>query len=185
MVSRDVFIDLIKRHGDKAYNFAYSLAGNEQDARDLVQEAFVRAFEARDRYDSGRPFDSWLVRILRNIHFDWISRYEHQHGVSLSAPPPAGEEGWEEILPGKDPDPLRELLRREAGSAFQAALQSLPPHYKAAVALADIEGLSYEATARVLSCPVGTVRSRVHQGRVLLRRGLEPLLKEEDSHGPS
>lgn len=171
------FADLIRRCADKAYNFAYRLSGNEQDARDLVQEAFARAFAHRGRYDPAKPFDAWVHRILHNVFLDRVRRYEHGHSVSLDAPPPVEETAWEEILPGTDKEPIEALLRRERETLLQRALDALPVHYRAAVALCDIEGMSYDGIAEVLGCPVGTVRSRVHQGRLLLRREFERFSK--------
>src|SRR5262245_56819628 len=77
------FTALIERCADKVYNFAYRLAGNEQDARDLVQEAFSHALEHFDKYDPARPFEPWINRILKNIYLDGIRRYAHKHTISL------------------------------------------------------------------------------------------------------
>lgn len=170
-----VFEGFIRQWADKAYNFAFRLSGNEQDARDLVQEAFARAFEHRDRYDAQKPFDTWLNSILRNVFLDRMRRYEHLNGVSLDAQPPMEDSSWEEILPGRDAEPIDELLQREEEGLFQEALAVLPEHYRAALVLCDIEGLSYEQSAVIMGCPIGTVRSRVHQGRLLLRKEFEKL----------
>src|SRR4051812_46311396 len=95
---------LLQRCTDRAYSFALRLCGNDSDAQDLVQEAFTRAFEHRDRYDSGRPFDSWIFKILQNIYLDSIKRYEARHGISLDGAPPTVDKGsWADILPGPDP----------------------------------------------------------------------------------
>jgi RNA polymerase sigma factor (sigma-70 family) len=169
----EAFLELIRLHGEKAYNFAFRLAGNEPDARDLVQEALTRAFERQDSYDPQRTFESWLCRILQNIYLDGVRRYAHKHTVSLDTAPPTGEGAWEEILPSAEEDPADEALRREAETLAQKALDALPIHYRTAVVLSDIEGYSYERIAEVMACPVGTVRSRIHQGRVLLRRAFD------------
>ena len=86
--SEDSFSDLIRRHGNRIYNFAYRLSGNDPDARDLVQEALLRAFDHRDRYDPTKPFHSWVMGILRNVFVDGMRRYERRHVVSLHASPP-------------------------------------------------------------------------------------------------
>jgi len=167
------FQELIRRHGEKAYNFAYRLAGNEQDARDLVQEAFARALEHQERYDESRPFDAWLNRILHNVYLDGIRRHANRRTVSLDAPSPAQEAQWDEVLEGTDVDPQNLMARREEDAMIQKALDELPVAYKTALLLCDVEGLSYERIAEIMACPVGTVRSRIHQGRVLMRRALE------------
>jgi len=169
------FADIVVRCADRAYNFAYRLSGNEQDARDLVQEAFAKAFEHWGRYDPSKPFEAWLNRILHNVFLDQVRRYDHGHTVSLDAPAPAEDTEWESILPGKDMGPVEALLREERVGLLQKALDALPVHYRSAVALCDIEDMSYERISEIMGCPVGTVRSRVHQGRLLLRREFERL----------
>jgi RNA polymerase sigma-70 factor (ECF subfamily) len=169
------FAGLIARAGDKAYNFAYRLSGNEPDARDLVQEAFTRAFEHVASYDSTRPFDSWLLRIMHNVFLDAMRRHSHSRTVSMDAPAPVEDSSWEDLLPAKEPTATDELIHRESLDLLQMALERLPTMYRSAIALCDIEGQSYEQIAQVMDVPVGTVRSRIHQGRVLLRKAYEEL----------
>ena len=171
----ETFAGLIARAGDKAYNFAYRLAGNDQDARDLVQESFARALEHAGAYDQTRPFDSWLLRILHNVFLDSMRRHSHSRTVSLDAPAPVEDAGWADLLPGDEPSAADELILKESVDLLQRALARLPTTYRSAIALCDIEGLSYEDIAKVMEIPVGTVRSRIHQGRVLLRKAYEEL----------
>lgn len=170
-----LFSELIRQWGEKAYNFAYRLAGNEQDAKDLTQEAYARAYEHFSDYDRTRPFDSWLCRILHNIYLDDVRRYAHGHNVSLDAPAPVDGAAWEEILSSREPELSAGLTRREEDDLLQKALNAVPAHYRAAVTLCDIEGLSYEQISEIMACPVGTVRSRIHQGRLLIRKAYEQL----------
>jgi RNA polymerase sigma-70 factor (ECF subfamily) len=179
------FSELIRLYGEKAYNFAFRLAGNEQDANDLLQEAFVRAFKNRHRYDPVRRFDSWLHRILHNIYLDSVKRYAHKHSVSLDVPMTPDGISWEEILPGRDSDPSDDLGRKETDSMVQSALNALPVHYRTALVLCDIEGLSYEEIAGIMACPVGTVRSRLHEGRALLKKIFEKNEKKGEKKGPA
>ncbi|MEK7233766.1 MAG: sigma-70 family RNA polymerase sigma factor [Elusimicrobiota bacterium] len=171
----EAFADLLRQSGDKAYNFAYRLAGNEQDARDLVQEAFARALGHIGSYDPSRAFGSWLLRILHNIFLDGTRRLAHRRTVSLDAPAPVEDASWEDILPAKDMSAADELIRCESIDMIQLALERLPPHYKAAVVLCDVEGMSYDDIARIMKAPVGTIRSRIHQGRLLARKAYEEL----------
>lgn len=173
---------LLLRCADKAYNFALRLAGNQSDAQDLVQEAFARAFANKDKYDPTRPMGAWLNRILHNIFLDSVRRYERRHSVSIDAPVTASGEGsWDSLLAGHDADPIDDLIKDEEERLLQNALVRLPPHYRSAVVLADIEGVPYEDIAQILGVPIGTVGSRVHQGRILLRKQLERvLLTRED-----
>lgn len=169
------FSELIRQCGEKAYNFAYRLAGNEPDARDLVQEAFARAYAHFDAYDETRPFETWVFRILQNIYLDGVRRYAHGRTVSLDAPSPVEESGWDEIIPSPDPEPGEGMMRAESEKLVQKALERLPVHYRTAVILCDIEGLSYDEIGAVMACPVGTVRSRIHHGRQLVKKALEEL----------
>ena len=172
----EAFAALIGACGEKAYNFAYRLTGNDQDARDLVQEAFARALKHYEKYDPSKPFDSWLNRILHNIYLDGVRLYSHNHTVSLdSTPPEAADASWEEILPSGEQEPLNDMIRQETDALLQAALNSLPIQFKTAITLCDIEGLPYERISEIMACPVGTVRSRIHQGRILVREALEKL----------
>ena len=172
MDERERFTALLRKVGGKAYNFAYQLSGNDADARDLVQEAAVRAYENMARYDSTRPFDAWLLTILRNIFIDWRRRAALRQAESLDAVPVGAEASFEEILADPGPDPEVAALRDAAAAEVQRALSSLPEHYRATVVLSDMEGLPYDDIAEVLDVPVGTVRSRIHTGRRLLRRAL-------------
>jgi RNA polymerase sigma-70 factor (ECF subfamily) len=172
------YSDLIRRCADQAYNFAFRLSGSDGEARDLVQEAFTRAFEHWGRYDPSKPFEAWLSRILHNVYLDRVRRLEHTHSVSLHAPPPVEGTEWEDLLPGGDPEPIESLMTEERSALLQRALNALPEHYRAAVALCDMEDFSYERISEVMDCPVGTVRSRVHQGRVLLRKEFSRLSRK-------
>lgn len=171
----EAFPELIRLWGEKAYNFALHLAGNEADARDLTSEAFARAFEHFSSYDPSKPFDTWLLRILRNIYLDGVRLYAHGHSVSLDAPAPAEDSSWEELLPSEEPRHGSDIERAETDALVRKALSSIPVHYRTAVTLCDIEGLSYEQIGEIMACPVGTVRSRIHEGRKLIRQAYERL----------
>lgn len=168
------FDSLLLRCADKAYHFALRLTGNDQDAQDLVQEALSRAFEHRDRFDPKRPLGAWINRILHNVFLDSVRRYEHKHKVSLDATPPVGEDAsWESVLPGSDENPVDRLEKDEEERLLQTALNGLPFHYRSVIVMSDIEGIPYDEIAKIMNIPIGTVCSRIHQARVLLRKVLE------------
>ncbi len=176
------FAELLGRSGDRAYNFAYRLTGNEQDAQDLAQEAFLKAFERLDEFDAARSFDAWLGTILHNIFVDGVRRLSHRQTVSMDAGP--DETALADVLPEKGKAALDGLLGRESEAVVQAALARLEPEMRAALALCDMEGLSYEAAAEAMGCPIGTVRSRLFRAREKLRRMLEPYMQKGESvHG--
>lgn len=169
------FSKLIERCADKVYNFAFRLAGNEQDARDLVQEAFSHALQHIEKYDTNRPFEPWINRILKNIYLDGIRRYAHKHTISLDGPSPMEGVPWENLIPGLDQTPAECLDEKETNLLVQRALNTLPIEYRTAVTLCDIEKFSYERISEIVGCPIGTVRSRIHQGRMLMRKAFEKL----------
>lgn len=178
-LSSEAFWSHVQRHGDKLFNFAWRLVGNDADAADLLQEALARAFEHRHRFDPNRPFDAWVGRILHNHFLDNTRRYERKHTVSFDAPfDPHDGSPLLDGLPGRDPNPMDSTLKQEQDAAVRQALADLPPVYRAAVILCDIEKYSYETMAEIMDCPIGTVRSRIHQGRRLLRESFSRLEKE-------
>lgn len=167
---------LLQRCADRAYNFALRLCGNDQDAQDLVQEAFMKAFVKRDRYDPNRPFESWIFKILQNIYIDGKRRYESKHTVSLDGLTPTEDDGsWAQVIPGKDPDPLEFLAKNEDEERVQRALNQIPIHYRTAVVLFDLERMSYDEMSKMLDVPMGTVAFRIHQGRALLKKILKQM----------
>ncbi len=170
------FEELVQRHQTQIYRVAYRLAGNHDDAEDLAQEAIVEAFRAFDRYQPGTYFDRWLYRIMSRTFIDTVRRRNRRPVVSLDAP--IGGEGDSLIAligdSSQDPQHLTEMV--DLDGAIQAALDRLPEEFRTAVVLADVEGLSYDEVAAALRCPVGTVRSRLHRARQMLREALGPHL---------
>lgn len=169
-----LFEDLLRKHHRQAYTLAYRMTGNEADAEDLVQEAFVRAYRFFERYDTRLPFTSWLYRIMTNAHIDSLRRKSKVKTVSLDDPlrGDGGEAGmaWEVADTAAGPEEL--VMRGVLDHQLQSGLGSLPSTFRQAVILADVEGLSYEEIAEIMKCSVGTVRSRIHRGRKLLRNYL-------------
>jgi RNA polymerase sigma-70 factor, ECF subfamily len=164
------FDRLVQRHHKQAYNVAYRLTGNHADAEDLTQEAFVRAFRFFDNYRRDLPFENWLFRIMSNLFIDETRRRAKLRTQSIDAPLPGTETTLD--LADERAGPESTVLHGELDSQLQAALRQLPPDFQMAVVLADVEGLSYDEIARTMGCSVGTVRSRLHRGRKLLRAKL-------------
>lgn len=171
--SRAEFDDLVRRYHRHAYNVAYRLVGNRSDAEDLTQEAFVRAYRFFDRYNRAMPFENWLYRIVSNVFIDeWRRRPKYR---SQSLDQPVGEEGSQMRLeiPDAAADPENVLMLQSVDEPLQRALNALPADFRQAVILADIEGMSYEEVAEAMRCSVGTVRSRLHRGRKMMRNRLK------------
>jgi RNA polymerase sigma-70 factor, ECF subfamily len=158
---------LIRRYARVAYALAWRLTGNPTDAQDLVQEAFVRAFRSRHRFDGEKPFVPWLYQILRHIHLDSLKRADRWRAVSLDT-----------LLPHADHSPnpqdgrrlnLDDLIRKDHQVQLLQVLKQLPVSYRTALMLVDLEGLSYLEVAQVMKSPVETIRTRVQRARRMLR----------------
>ena len=167
------FDRLLREHHRRAFSFAYRLTGNREDAEDLTQDAFLRAYRAFDRYDHDRPFDRWLYRIITNLFIDRLRSRPRTTPLSLDAPLEGidGEQVLGEIADDTT-DPSRMVMRDVMDERLQAALDRLPPQFRETVVMTDIEGLSYEEAAQLLGCAVGTIRSRLHRARVMMRDAL-------------
>ena len=156
--------EIVREHSARVYRLAYRLTGNQHDAEDLTQEVFVRVFRSLSSYTPG-TFEGWLHRITTNLFLDQARRKQRIRFDGL--PDDASDR-----LPGRDPGPERAWEHNNLDHDVQAALDALPPDFRAAVVLCDIEGLSYEEIAATLDVKLGTVRSRIHRGRALLRNEL-------------
>ena len=152
--------DVVRDHSARVYRLAYRLTGNTHDAEDLTQEVFVRVFRSLSSYSPG-TFEGWLHRITTNLFLDMVRR---RGRVRMEALP----EDYDRV-PADEPNPEEIYHDAHLGPDLQAALDSLPPEFRAAVVLCDIEGLSYEEIGATLGVKLGTVRSRIHRGRQALR----------------
>ncbi|HEX9246038.1 MAG TPA: sigma-70 family RNA polymerase sigma factor [bacterium] len=170
------FEELVLRHQSQIYRVAYRLAGNHDDAEDLAQEAIIEAFRAFDRYQPGTYFDRWLFRIMSRTYIDTVRRRNRRPTVSLDAPMGHDGDPLVTVIGDSKEDPQQMTEAVDLDGTVQAALDRLPEEFRTAVVLADIEGLPYDEVANVLRCPVGTVRSRLHRARQMLREALGPHL---------
>ncbi|MEB3050916.1 RNA polymerase sigma factor SigE [Mycolicibacter sp. MYC123] len=152
--------ELVRQHADRVYRLAYRLSGSQQDAEDLTQETFIRVFRSVHNYQPG-TFEGWLHRITTNLFLDMVRK---RGRVRMEALP----EDYDRV-PADEPDPEQIYHDARLDPDLQAALDSLPPEFRAAVVLCDIEGLSYEEVGATLGVKLGTVRSRIHRGRQALR----------------
>jgi RNA polymerase sigma-70 factor (ECF subfamily) len=152
--------ELVRQHADRVYRLAYRLSGNQHDAEDLTQETFIRVFRSVHNYQPG-TFEGWLHRITTNLFLDMVRR---RGRIRMEALP----EDYDRVpADGRNPEQIYHDARLDPD--LQAALDSLPPEFRAAVVLCDIEGLSYEEIGATLGVKLGTVRSRIHRGRQALR----------------
>ena len=156
--------EVVREHADRVYRLAYRLTGNQHDAEDLTQETFVRVFRSLASYRPG-TFEGWLHRITTNLFLDMVRRRAR---IRMEALPEDSDR-----IAGHGPEPEQVFSDTHLDPALQSALDQLPPEFRAAVVLCDVEGLSYEEIGATLGVKLGTVRSRIHRGRLALRVALE------------
>jgi RNA polymerase sigma-70 factor, ECF subfamily len=157
--------EVARDHGRFLYTVAYRLTGNHDDAQDLVQEVLLRVRRGLATYQPG-SLEGWLSRITTNAFLDEVRRRQRR---PLEVVPELPER-----LVGVDADPDDVIARSRLPDDVQAALAGLPVEYRAAVVLCDVVGMEYAEIAETLDVPPGTVRSRIHRGRALLRKVLAP-----------
>lgn len=155
--------EVAREHGRFLYNVAFRLTGDDQDARDLVQEALLRVRRGLERYEPG-SLEGWLARIVTNVFLDEVRRKRRRPTQALPDNPDL-------VVPPSMP---ADDAAAAAGLSdeIQAALASLPEEFRVPVVLCDVADRSYEEIAATLGVPVGTVRSRLHRGRRMLRAAL-------------
>jgi RNA polymerase sigma-70 factor (ECF subfamily) len=156
--------EVVREHADRVYRLAFRLSGNRADAEDLTQETFVRVFKSLAGYTPG-TFEGWLHRITTNLFLDMVRRRQRIRFDAL--PDDVGDR-----LASGEPGPEKTYDEMHLDPEIQRALDELPADFRVAVVLCDLEQLSYEEIAATLGIKVGTVRSRIHRGRVLLRQAL-------------
>lgn len=161
---RPTWEEVVQAHSAKVYRLAYRLTGNKHDAEDLTQEVFVRVFRSLANFQPG-TLDGWLHRITTNLFLDQARRRSRIRFDGMS-------EEAESRLPSPGPGPERSFEFNNLDVDIQQALEELPPDFRAAVVLCDLEGLSYDEVARALDVKLGTVRSRIHRGRTMLKEKL-------------
>jgi RNA polymerase sigma-70 factor, ECF subfamily len=168
---------IVHRYARHVYNIAYRMTGNDADARDLTQEAFLRVYRALRRVEPDAPLENWLYRIVSNLYIDLLRRRPRGRIESLDAPlpTPAGELFRE--LPDVASNPEAIFEQTQFDGAIQRALGLLSEELRIAVVLCDVEGFSYEEIATILRVPLGTVKSRLHRARQILQQRLRPYLE--------
>jgi len=150
-------------HLDAAHNLARWLTGNDADAADVVQDAFVRALSYFDGYRGGDA-RAWLLRIVRNTFYTWARQNRASDATALD---PAAHE-----VAGQAPDPERATLEHAGRMLLRRAMENLPVEFRETLVLREIEGLPYKEIAHVTGVPMGTVMSRLARARRLLRERL-------------
>jgi RNA polymerase sigma-70 factor, ECF subfamily len=168
------FEPLVERYRQRVWRLAYQLLRDREEAWDVAQEAFVRAFHSLPSFRGQSAFYTWLFRITVNVATDRQRARGAQARAFGSERVP--EEEWKRTTPDAGARPDQAAVRSEQRERIQQALDALPPKARTIIMLSDVEGLSYREIAEVLGCPIGTVMSRLHNARKRLKAVLGPML---------
>jgi RNA polymerase sigma-70 factor (ECF subfamily) len=164
------FGELVRRYQDRLYNTVYRLVDNAEDAQDIMQEAFLNAYQSLGRFKGDSQFFTWLYRIAVNTAISFKRKRRAVLAVKVSYP---GSGGTEPLDASEFSRPEHALEKAEQERRIQEALQRLSPEHRTVLVLKDMEGHKYETMAEILHVPIGTVRSRLHRARLELRELLE------------
>jgi RNA polymerase sigma-70 factor (ECF subfamily) len=168
----EAFEVLVEKYKRKTFRLAYGVLRDQEEALDVSQEAFVKAYRSLAKFKGESAFYTWLFRITMNLALD-RRRQRAARARSLGGQEVPPEE-WERTAVSPDTPPDEEAVSADRRARIDRALQSLPEHHRAIIILSDIQGLSYREIAEVLAIPMGTVMSRLHNARKRLREVLGP-----------
>ena len=175
----DSFNQLVSRWERTIFALAYRTLGREEDARDVVQEAFLRAYRGLRGFKGEAKFSSWLYRITLNLCRDWIRRERRAPVVQTPEGTDAVDLADAQATPAESVEEL--VSRRELSRAVARAMAELPEEQRTAILLKEYHGLTFQEIADQLGCPLSTVKTRLYQGLSVLRRRLERQQAEEAS----
>jgi len=170
----DAFRFLVERHSRSVFRLAYRLTGHEQDAEDVVQETFLRAFRQIRRFESRSSFATWLYRITVNCSHDLL-RQRPRADSRQSLNDPDGAAAMQLVDASAAADPLRKLASRRIGERVRAAMHGLSEQERSAFVMRHFEGLSIDEIGRVLDVKTSAAKHSVFRAVQKLRRSLEPL----------
>lgn len=170
------FERLFERHRQLVYRFAYQMTPRRDDAEDIVQEAFVRAYQNLNKYRDEAKFTTWLLRIVTNLCTDMARMSSRRQ--ALEQQEATGSLLW--MTQGETEDPVDNLNQESRSIALRKALQALPEHHRTVIILRDLEEREYSDIAQILGCTMGGAKLRVLRARRALKDRIAPLLGENE-----
>ncbi len=168
--------ELIRRYQERIYGTLYHMTSNHEDAHDLAQESFIKAYQAIKTFKGGSSFYTWLYRIAVNKTLNFLKQRKNRVHMSLNDLDFGAEKDPDLIALISDKTPLRDAGLKELQNKLNEAMQRLSEHHRMVVTLHDVQGLSHEEIAEVMDCNVGTVRSRLFYARQQLQGWLAEYL---------
>ncbi|MFD2616114.1 RNA polymerase sigma factor SigW [Terrilactibacillus laevilacticus] len=170
------FAEVVDMYKNGVYNICLRMVGNRQEAEDLSQEAFIRAYTKIDKYDVERKFSTWLYRIATNLSIDYLRK--KKPSVYLDADLPGTEDfTLKSQLADGEPLPEESIVNSETQALIQQEINQLPLKYRSAIVLKYIQDMNLKEISEILNIPVGTVKTRIHRGREALRKRLRHVNK--------
>lgn len=172
------FAEIAEKHAGFVYNVAYRMMGNQHDAEEVAQDAFVSAYRAKDRFRGDAQPTTWLYRIAVNAALMRLRRDKRRKEMTVS------EEDRPDV-PSSDTEqsPVASAMNTELGDRIKEAIDNLPTDLKTAVVLRDVQGLSNEEAAETLEISISALKARLHRGRVALRESLSAYIAEQRGEG--
>jgi len=169
--------DLVRRYQERIYATIYHMTSNHEDANDLAQEAFIKAFQALRSFKGGSSFYTWVYRIAVNKTLNFLKQRKNRTQMSLDDLDFNAEHDPDLVALVSDKTPRREVALAELQEKLNAAMQKLSEPHRLAVTLHDVQGLSHEEIAEIMDCNVGTVRSRLFYARQQMQAYLSDYLQ--------
>lgn len=173
------FAELVKRYEAKIFRLAQHITQNREDAEDVLQETFLKAYEHLDQFQGNSKFYTWIVRIAVNQALMKLRRRKTDKSVSLDETIDTGEDTVTREVAAWDEDPEQRFSREELGEILDSSIQSLAPTYRSVFLLRDVDDLSTEETAEALGISVPAVKSRLLRARLQLREKLTRFFKRK------
>jgi RNA polymerase sigma factor RpoE len=168
--------DLVRRYQERIYATIYHMTSNHEDANDLAQDAFIKAYQALKSFKGGSSFYTWVYRIAVNKTINFLKQRKNRVHISLNDLDFNAEHDPDLVALISDKTPRRDLNLAELQEKLNAAMQKLSEHHRLVVTLHDIQGLSHEEIATIMDCNIGTVRSRLFYARQQLQAYLSDYL---------
>jgi len=169
--------DLVRRYQERIYSTVYHMTGNHEDANDLAQEAFIKAYQALKTFKGGSSFYTWVYRIAVNKTINFLKQRKNRVHISLNDMDFNAEHDPDLVSLISEKTPRRDINLAELQEKLNEALQKLSEHHRLVVTLHDVQGLSHEEIAAIMDCNIGTVRSRLFYARQQLQAHLSDYLK--------
>ena len=168
---QDAFGQLVLAHQNKVFSLCVHMMGNREEAEDMAQEAFLKAWRSLDSFHGESSFATWMHRLTTNLCLDYLRKQTRRQNISVAVSLDDEEAAFTEPAdPGSDPQ--QELEKRERQRAVEKALRELPEHQRRALVMREVSGLSYQEIADALELDLGTVKSRIARAREALRKRL-------------